>query len=80
MSQRTHRTAAAFVAAVLVAGGGTAAAVTASAASPACETRTNSSISNLLECVTLEGVREHQAAFRPSPTPTATPRVRFTGL
>ncbi len=64
MSQRTHRTAAAFVAGLLVAGGGTAAAVSASAASPACETRTNNSISNLLECVTLDGVREHQAAFQ----------------
>jgi aminopeptidase Y len=64
MSQRTHRTAAAFVAALLAAGGGTAAAVSASAASPACETRTNNSISNLLECVTVEGVREHQAAFQ----------------
>jgi len=64
MSQRTHRTAAAFVAALLVAGGGTAAAMSASAASPACETRTNNTVKNLLECVTLEGVREHQAAFQ----------------
>jgi len=64
MSQRTHRTAAAFVAALLVTAGGTAAAVSASAASPACDTRTNNTVSNLLECVTLEGVREHQAAFQ----------------
>ena len=64
MSQRTHRTAAAFVAALLAAGGGTAAAVSAAAASPSCETRNNNTVSNLLECVTLDGVREHQAAFQ----------------
>ena len=64
MSQRTHRTAAAFVAALLAAGGGTAAAVSASAASPSCETRNNNTVSNLLECVTLDGVREHQATFQ----------------
>ena len=64
MSQRTHRTAAAFVAALLVAGGGTAAAVSASAASPSCDTRNNNTVKNLLECVTLDGVREHQAAFQ----------------
>ncbi|WP_353510398.1 M28 family metallopeptidase [Intrasporangium sp.] len=64
MSQRTHRTAAAFVAALLAAGGGTAAAVSASAASPACDTRTNNTVKNLLECVTLDGVREHQAALQ----------------
>ncbi|HEY9494024.1 MAG TPA: M28 family metallopeptidase [Intrasporangium sp.] len=64
MSQRTHRTAAAFVAALLAAGGGTAAAVSAAAASPSCETRNNNTVSNLLECVTLDGVREHQATFQ----------------
>ena len=35
-----------------------------SAASPACDARTNNTFSKLLECVTLEGVREHQAAFQ----------------
>ena len=64
MSQRTHRTAAAFVAALLAAGGGTTAAVSAAAASPSCETRNNNTVSNLLECVTLDGVREHQATFQ----------------
>ena len=39
----------------------------ASAAPPSaeiCESRTNNSHQKLLECVTLEGVREHQAAFQ----------------
>ncbi len=36
----------------------------AGAASPSCETRNNNTIAKLLECVTLEGVREHQAAFQ----------------
>jgi Zn-dependent M28 family amino/carboxypeptidase len=35
-----------------------------SAVSPACDTRVNNTFSKLLECVTLEGVREHQAAFQ----------------
>jgi Zn-dependent M28 family amino/carboxypeptidase len=30
----------------------------------ACDTRTNNTYEKLLECVTLEGVREHQAAFQ----------------
>jgi Zn-dependent M28 family amino/carboxypeptidase len=36
----------------------------AAAESPACATRVNSTFQKLLECVTLEGVREHQAAFQ----------------
>ena len=30
----------------------------------ACDTRANNTYHKLLECVTLEGVREHQAAFQ----------------
>ena len=43
------------------------AAMPVAAANPAqigCETRTNNTYSKLLECVTLEGVREHQAVFQ----------------
>lgn len=36
----------------------------ASAGSNSCDTRVNNTIKKLLECVTLEGVREHQAAFQ----------------
>lgn len=32
--------------------------------SPACDTRTNNTVDKLLECVTVEGVREHQAALQ----------------
>jgi aminopeptidase Y len=36
----------------------------AGAQSPACENRNNNTIDKLLECVTLDGVREHQAALQ----------------
>ena len=36
----------------------------AAAASPACGERTNNTIAKLLECVTLDGVRAHQAALQ----------------
>jgi Zn-dependent M28 family amino/carboxypeptidase len=40
-------------------------AVTAALAGPeACDTRVNNTFSKLLECVTVDGVREHQAAFQ----------------
>lgn len=39
-------------------------ASTALAGAEACDTRVNNTFSKLLECVTLEGVREHQAAFQ----------------
>jgi aminopeptidase Y len=41
-----------------------AAASTAGAAPTACSTRTNSTLAKLLECVELDGVRAHQAAFQ----------------
>lgn len=37
---------------------------TALAGPPACDSRVNNTHDKLLECVTLEGVREHQAAFQ----------------
>jgi len=36
----------------------------AAAQSPSCESRTNNTVKKLLECVTLDGVREHQAALQ----------------
>ena len=53
-----------WIAAVVVA---IVAAVTpgvASAGSPSCDRRVNNNINKLLECVTVEGVRQHQAAFQ----------------
>ncbi|MCA1781970.1 MAG: M28 family metallopeptidase [Dermatophilaceae bacterium] len=50
--------------AALVATGGIAATTVAAAAPSSCGTRVNNTIAKLLECVELEGVREHQAAFQ----------------
>ena len=44
--------------------GALAFAPSASAGSDACDTRVNNTQAKLLECVTLEGVREHQAALQ----------------
>jgi len=65
MSSRVHRhaLAVATTAAVLVTGS-LATLDAAAAASPSCGTRNNNNTRLLLECVTLEGVREHQAAFQ----------------
>lgn len=49
-------------AAMIAAGGLTAGTATAGPA--ACETRTNNTIENLLDCVTVDGVREHLTAFQ----------------
>ena len=49
--------------AALVTTGGIAAS-TALAAPPSCDSRVNNTIAKLLECVELEGVREHQAVFQ----------------
>lgn len=48
-------------AALVITGGITA---TAAAAPAACDSRVNNTTAKLLECVDLEGVREHQAAFQ----------------
>lgn len=50
-------------AAVLV-GAGLPSVASATPPSASCDSRTNNSIAKLLECVTVEGVREHQAAFQ----------------
>ena len=39
-------------------------ASTAFAGEEACDTRVNNTFQKLLECVTVDGVREHQAAFQ----------------
>ncbi|MDH3259906.1 MAG: M28 family metallopeptidase [Acidimicrobiia bacterium] len=57
----TPRIRVALIAVVLAA----ASLPTAAIAGPqACETRNNNTIAKLLECVSLDGVREHQAAFQ----------------
>jgi Zn-dependent M28 family amino/carboxypeptidase len=53
-----------LAAVIVVAGALFAAAPLASARSAACDNRVNNTHAKLLECVTLEGVREHQAALQ----------------
>jgi len=57
----TNRFRAAFIAAVLVLTGLPA---VATAGPQACDVRSNNTINKLLECVTVDGVRQHQAAFQ----------------
>jgi len=52
---------AALIAAVLVV---SSLPIVASAGNQSCETRNNNTIDKLLECVTVDGVREHQAALQ----------------
>ncbi len=63
---RAFRPAVAAVAAAVLAGIGALSASTASAAPPpsGCGTRVNNTTALLLECVTVDGVREHQAALQ----------------
>ena len=64
MTHRRHRRVVAMIGVLTI---GAVWAPSASAAPPTaeiCESRTNNSHQKLLECVTLEGVREHQAAFQ----------------
>jgi Zn-dependent M28 family amino/carboxypeptidase len=63
MRFRVSRPAAALAAATMVAAA-CVAVTTPAAASPACDSRVNNTLNKLLECVDLEGVREHQAAFQ----------------
>ena len=60
--------AAALLLAACGGGGGDESAPTeqanAAQSSPSCDSRVNNTHAKLLECVTLEGVREHQAAFQ----------------
>ena len=48
------------------------------AQSTACENRNNNTYAKLLECVTLEGVREHQAAFQAIATANGNTRAALT--
>jgi Zn-dependent M28 family amino/carboxypeptidase len=57
----TSRLRVAFMAAALIVASLPA---VASAGPEACDTRTNNTINKLLECVTIDGVRSHQAAFQ----------------
>jgi Zn-dependent M28 family amino/carboxypeptidase len=50
--------------AVMIAAMAWAPATIAAAPSPSCDNRNNNTHAKLLECVTLDGVREHQAAFQ----------------
>jgi Zn-dependent M28 family amino/carboxypeptidase len=65
-SRGSRRRTACLVSLALVASGATwlATTTTAEAAPPSCAKRTNNTYEKLLECVTLEGVRAHQAAFQ----------------
>ena len=65
MGFRFSRRVAACAAAALVAAASVAVTTsTTAAASPPCDTRVNNTLAKLLECVTLEGVRDHQAALQ----------------
>ncbi len=64
----------ALVAAVLPAG-----AAVAAPAQTACDTRTNNTYTKLLECVRVEGVREHQAAFQAAADANGGTRAAGTG-
>ncbi|HEX6247587.1 MAG TPA: M28 family metallopeptidase [Nocardioidaceae bacterium] len=55
---------AAGAATVLVATTGVVVTSATAAPAPRCDNQTSNSLAKLLECVTLEGVREHQAAFQ----------------
>ncbi|MFI5073668.1 MAG: hypothetical protein ACHP7G_01415 [Actinomycetales bacterium] len=64
MRPRVPRPALAVTAAAALLITGSLATKDAAAASTSCDARTNNNTAKLLECVTLEGVREHQAAFQ----------------
>ncbi len=65
MKFRSSRPAVALATTVLIAAGGASfSAAAPGASSPSCDTRVNNTLSKLLDCVTLDGVREHQAAFQ----------------
>ncbi len=64
MTFRRSRPAAAAVAAALALAAAGATATSAVAAPDVCAKQTNNTIAQLLGCVTLGGVREHQAAFQ----------------
>ena len=75
---RRPRAAAAALAGALALTAAGAASSTAGAAPLACAPRTNNSIAKLLECVTLGGVREHQAALQTIADANGSTRVSGT--
>jgi len=64
MRLRPIRPAVALSATVAMIAAGGLTAGTAAAGPAACDTRTNNTVENLLECVTVDGVREHLTAFQ----------------
>ena len=64
MRSRLGRSALAAAAVTALVGVSLVTVEAAAAPAPGCATRTNNNTAKLLECVTLEGVREHQAAFQ----------------
>ena len=64
MSQETRRRRVGFVAALALGGAMVPVTAAAQTAQTGCERRNNNHYEKLLECVTLEGVREHQAALQ----------------
>jgi Zn-dependent M28 family amino/carboxypeptidase len=61
---RRSRVLTGLTAGVLALAGTTVVATPAAAAPPGCDNRNNNTIAKLLRCVTVEGVRAHQAAFQ----------------
>ncbi len=61
---RTRRSRVLATAGLLALAGSLLAATPAAAAPPGCDNRTNNSARKLIECVTVEGVREHLTAFQ----------------
>ncbi|HEU4998609.1 MAG TPA: M28 family metallopeptidase [Lapillicoccus sp.] len=64
MRSRLGRSALAAAAVTALVGVSLVTVEAAAAPAPGCATRTNNTTAKLQECVTLEGVREHQAAFQ----------------
>ena len=64
MTHRSHLRVVGMIGILLLGAIWAPAAAAAPSASATCESRTNNNHQKLLECMTLEGVREHQAAFQ----------------
>lgn len=64
MQLRHTRAWATLASAALTVAAAGATSTTATAGPASCANRSNNSITKLLECVTVDGVREHQAAFQ----------------
>jgi hypothetical protein len=64
LSRGTRLRAVALTGVVIAAGLATAGTASAKKAPPGCESRNNNTYEKILECVQVEGIREHQAAFQ----------------